>query len=1164
MAQLAFAGVGAIIGGTAAYAYGAAATTILAAASVGLSVGAVVGQAVTPLPAGPISEGARLNDLTVQTSTYGVAIPEVLGHVRLSGNMIWSTPIREEKQVSGGGGGKGLGKGGGGGTQITYLYHGTFAIGFCKGPASAVLRVWADNKLVYDASSGQDTIAKFGFAFRFYPGSEDQLPDSLIEADRGVGNVPAFRGLCYIVFTDIPLTDYGNRIPNISVELAMQSEPAYLTQEVSLLGGAPNISLGNDLAVDRLRKTAYGVTNGTLGLAAYDIPSAAEFAYYSAASLGLGITISAVTVGLDGNLYTISASGLWQINPGIWSPTSYTTTVFSPLYLVAWTVPSLLDQYDFLLISSQFDSTAEILNAKTGDSMTDALPVTFELPGLTLARTRGLITLNYGEVFVLSAAASFFTPDMTQVYVNKVRTIIEKGGGIAGAPSENVRIDNDIIATIQASDIDASATHFKSIGFFVYDVADGDVVLVCSLRTDPSGTAYGTFAAKIDNSSGTLVWIKQIPGLTTTEIGNTPNTRGDSYVNGNLGFLASSSYVINTVDGTVSQTSGWETGAGILTNSTSHQVWDSETQTLLVGVFGHHEYKCWIERRLGSDVTLGDVYSHVCALAGMDSADVDVTSLTDPVTGWISTDTDSAAAILNGLGGIYFVDAVEADGQLQFLRRGASAVLTLAEDDLVRTEGAQPYQETRRQEAEMPAKVTVSFLDVDRDFQVNSAPSKRTRQPDPAVFSDNRVDLAAGMIMDLETAMRFADRAMRTAWMDRRTFAVQVPPKYCYLRPADPVTLTLNDGSSLRVRLGKTDIGADFSTQTVLIAETAAQYTSAITAPSVPVPTQTIGNPSPSALFLLDTPLLRDVDDTGGTAIRAYWGGAYYTDTTWPGAILQGSADGTAYDDIDYMVDEVAWGTLETAPDDPPSMWRYQDETFIVRMTAGGSQLASVNDVQLLNGANAAAVVATDGTVEVLQFRDVTALGNRRYELSTLLRGRRGTDTMAPGRAAGERFILLSTSTIGRFTVPQAFRNIGEWYRAVTAGTLPEQAIVQGFTFHGRDQMPYAPVYHTAGLSGGDILLGWTRRTRVNGGLRGGTGDVPLGETTESYEIDILSGPGGSVLRTLTSTTNAKTYTSAQITADFGSAPATLSFTVYQMSATVGRGFPGAATVTVT
>ncbi len=54
---------------------------------------------------------------------------------------------------------------------------------------------------------------------RTYTGSEAQTPDPLIIAREGAGNVPAYRGLAYIVFERLPLADFGNRIPQLSFEL---------------------------------------------------------------------------------------------------------------------------------------------------------------------------------------------------------------------------------------------------------------------------------------------------------------------------------------------------------------------------------------------------------------------------------------------------------------------------------------------------------------------------------------------------------------------------------------------------------------------------------------------------------------------------------------------------------------------------------------------------------------------------------------------------------------------------------------------------------------------------------------------------------------------------------------------------------------------------------
>ncbi len=59
-----------------------------------------------------------------------------------------------------------------------------------------------------------------------YTGSDDQLPDSLIEAKEGAGNAPAYRGLAYIVFERLALADFGNRIPQLSFEVHRAVDPS--------------------------------------------------------------------------------------------------------------------------------------------------------------------------------------------------------------------------------------------------------------------------------------------------------------------------------------------------------------------------------------------------------------------------------------------------------------------------------------------------------------------------------------------------------------------------------------------------------------------------------------------------------------------------------------------------------------------------------------------------------------------------------------------------------------------------------------------------------------------------------------------------------------------------------------------------------------------------
>ena len=58
--------------------------------------------------------------------------------------------------------------------------------------------------------------------------------DALIEAIEGVDKAPAYRGLAYVVFEDLPLENFGNTIPQLSFEVIRQVAAGKLFLEPAL------------------------------------------------------------------------------------------------------------------------------------------------------------------------------------------------------------------------------------------------------------------------------------------------------------------------------------------------------------------------------------------------------------------------------------------------------------------------------------------------------------------------------------------------------------------------------------------------------------------------------------------------------------------------------------------------------------------------------------------------------------------------------------------------------------------------------------------------------------------------------------------------------------------------------------------------------------------
>lgn len=130
-------------------------------------------------------------------------------------------------------------------------------------------------------------------------------------------------------------------------------------------------------------------------------------------------------------------------------------------------------------------------------------------------------------------------------------------------------------------------------------------------------------------------------------------------------------------------------------------------------------------------------------------------------------------------------------------------------------------------------------------------------------------------------------------------------------------------------------------------------------------------------------------------------------------------------------------------------------------------------------------------------------------------------------------------------------------YRVVTAGQSLDDATTQTFTYAGVNLKPLSPVYVSASEVSDDWILTWSRRSRYRTSWWTTGVERPLGETTESYEIDVFASPASStVVRTLKSTSETVTYLDADQVTDLGSpAPASIKFKIYQMSSVVGRGY---------
>ncbi|MBO6767073.1 MAG: phage tail protein [Erythrobacter sp.] len=242
----------------------------------GGAIGATLGRGLdSVIISTPRREGPRLKELAVSTSSYGQPIPALYGTVRVPGTVIWATDLAERRETSGGGKGKPK--------TTTYSYSVSLAVALSSRPIDGVGRIWADGNLL----RGRAGDLKTAGTLRTYTGHSDQRPDPLMAAHIGP-HCPAQRGCAYVLFEDLALEDFGNRIPALSFEVFAGSASQMVAEIAQCQGIAshrvtfPELSgfvyEGGDLAgmltlVDSLRPLDAVTSDGRIVLDGVGMPA---------------------------------------------------------------------------------------------------------------------------------------------------------------------------------------------------------------------------------------------------------------------------------------------------------------------------------------------------------------------------------------------------------------------------------------------------------------------------------------------------------------------------------------------------------------------------------------------------------------------------------------------------------------------------------------------------------------------------------------------------------------------------------------------------------------------------------------------------------------------------------------------------------------------------
>ncbi len=1100
MATLAFSVVGAGVGSYTGIGAGA-----------GWTAGSTMGKMLFP---DQDSSSTSLSDLNFSGASYGAVIPSLFGTMKLGGNIIWAGDLQEENgesQISGKGGASNTA------VQAAQSYFLNFAIAFSSGVVDELLKIWADGILIYDAQSAGEKKAA-DIRFRFYNGDESQTADSVMEAELGVGNVPAYRGISYLVFDALPLANYGNRVPNIEVLITKKAFSNY-----PKLSGGSYPFIPSQIARDTTRNALYS----------YEVVGGGDV--FRKIDLSTLTVIQEAEIGVDFPELADAQVGLClDRNGDFWVGTGFGNLPgrqihrFNSNLMTVAASNELPDGIGAVTYSVDISETITGAKFQVAGSQQSGQVVVFDeqlemvdYAGTNSPACSGVVRDAFENAWVIMTGIAAINPfaDLEIIKVSLWSSPSEAGIQFNG----NSTVHTIAVADLVAADSGASNCVTKPV---VYLSATQEIVLLNNYRLMKFSMISGDISTYRDGDVNNYEIIAN-------------SSDGDSFV-----VLESDRWLVYISCDDLQEIERVDLQLFGDIGDFATGLYDAKTDSIVILPNNAPIQRLYLRRYTGDNVAFSELVLSLTAAAGLDNTDVDVSELNGDIGGYLINRSMTIQDALDPLLLAGNFNLAESGYSLKFCPLDQSPVLEIPVTDLMQ----KPIQ-SRIQESELPGVITLSYMAYEAGYQIGTQTAKRSYAPHVTMYGRNEVNIKLPMALSSQSAKTVCYQALYGAWAERNVQSLRMPTKYLALDPADVIRLT-GAGASYEGRLNQTYLAPDFSLDVETVG--ASMLTSSLSLDadkgsgySDDVITATAFSKS----HILDIPLLRDEDATAGALSRYYFGISSFGDD-WNSAALFTSNEGSRYDQVAYTSNAIGWGVAANALSDVSSPWQTDAENILtVRFAQGGERQESISQLEMLNGKNALLVGS-----EIIQFSNLNIRADGLAELSGLLRGRRGTESACSGHVVGDLVIMLEQDRVSSAVAALSFLNTAHYWKAVSAGQLLEEVSAERKSLSGTDLMPYAPVHVKAERETGLLLLSWVRRTRVGGGSLAGI--IPLSESSERYEL-VFEYAGLTVRKYVDGMSNF-TYELIEFNEDFKLTEIeipSLSLSIYQLSEAIGRGF---------
>lgn len=1138
-------------------------------------MGWMIGSAIGGLAEGPETikqEGPRLGDQQYTSAGAGGNVSTLFGMMRKAGVVIDMSERREvsntETQDN---------KGASTETEsTTYTYFRDVQYLLCFGEISGVTRIWHQGKLIYDVTlDNNGFIGDFASNIVVYKGTENGDIDPTFEAIHGVGNEPAYNKMARVVFKNMNVTSYNGNPPDLQFEInrSFTDNRVYKTDTID--NTTATSSSDRFILENENDGLIYDVTTSTginlIALTKYDLYNN-ELVDHIQTNINQQNGSFPNRIYKNSFVFTNSINNL-VVTGGI----ARTISVFQKNIFTRYSenivLPNLnINSYNNVYSQSfkkyQDKTLSYILLTKNGAA--NLINETYIVKADMYSQLNIDSLFTYQEIksdlfatsqsdltYIDASSVSLFNSVFTYDRANKKGyfTLINNNGISEQLYRKKIHLYSiDDIRTNHEIIIDSVLTVDSIVtNDMFFDDISRDLYILYS-----RGTGGASALIKYNIDTQTIIYNKDIGVNATYNSGKILN-----YNKSNREFIfadqgARKIVYLKLDDDNYRREANYSSFNFSSDELIISNIIYSEKFGCEIFITNKRLFKNYGVRLDTATYPLVEVIKEIISQEDLDLNNFQFIGLDNiQVDGYLLTSMSDRRTFLNILKTTYNFDVYQKDFKIVFAKKSTDIKSVINLDHLGAVNDSKEIQtiisKNRTPELEIPFQVDVVYADINKDYQTNTQNAMKVNTKSSEIM---KVELP--LVLNANNAKNIAERELYKAWITRDTINFNTSYKYAFLNTSDLVTLKLKNNDELLVKIIKKENDSGlikFTTTT----EDSSIYEQNFTGETGVNNRQKIEMISTSKNIMLDIPILRNQDNNAGV----YWGtNPNISYLKWTGSSLfQSNNSVSSFTNIASSTRKTLAGDVIGVLQDFTYAYNNTIQEYLnivdyfsyIDIRLDSSELYSITDDEFFNGANLCVIGK-----ELIQFRDVEVIDATRniYRLSTLIRGKFGTEWAINKHTENEQFVYIKQNdiTLQRILTDNII-NLNKFYKNVSNGKTTDETNSVEFINTGVGLKCYtvSNVVYARSSGLGDLSVEFKKRVR---GLWTIKDNVDVTDfDIDQYIIEIyLDNTFTNVIRTINTTSLNFSYTQAQQIEDANN-KANLFFSITKVNSEVGRGY---------